>query len=162
MTMRELLPWRERNALPAWPGDASFGALRREMDSLLSDVWSGNGGRLLESVERAFPQVNVSENPEAWRVTAELPGLDEKDVQVAFESNLLLLSGKKSDEKEEKGRTWYRRERRSGEFQRAIELPAAIDTSKATATFQKGVLTVDVPKRPEAKSTRRTVEVKNA
>jgi HSP20 family protein len=156
------MPWRERSALPAWPGDPTFGAMRREMDALLNDMWSGNNARTLESVERAFPQVNVSENPEAWRVTAELPGLDEKDVQVSFESNLLLIAGKKSDEKEEKGRTWYRRERRSGEFQRAIELPATIDMTKATATFQKGVLVVDVPKMPEAKSSRRTIEVKSA
>jgi HSP20 family protein len=132
------------------------------MDALLNDVWSGNNARLLESVERTFPRVNVSENPEAWRVTAELPGLDEKDVQVSFESNLLLIAGKKADEKEEKGRTWYRRERRSGEFSRAIELPATIDMTKATATFQKGVLVVDVPKMPEAKSPRRTIEVKSA
>jgi HSP20 family protein len=106
--------------------------------------------------------VNVSENPEGYRVTAELPGMEEKDVQVAFEGNLLLLSGKKTDEKEEKGREWYRRERVSGEFQRAIELPQSIDTNKVSATFSKGVLTVDIAKRAEAKSQRRLVEVKPA
>lgn len=158
MTMRDLVPWRERSAWPSLARDP-FLSMQREMDALLQNVW-GDGG--IRPAERMFPRVNVSENVEAYRVSAELPGMDEKDVQVAFEGNLLLISGKKAEEKEEKGREWYRRERTSGEFQRAIELPNAVDTTKATATFAKGVLTVDVAKRAEAKSNRRTIEVKPA
>lgn len=160
MTLRDLVPWRERHSLPAWPADPAMATVRREMDALFDDFWNGNRARVPDVWDRAFPTLNVSENVEGWRVTAELPGMEEKDVQVTFEGNLLLVSGKKVDETEEKGRTWYRRERRSGEFQRAVELPAAIDTSKATATFAKGVLTVDVPKRPDAKTQRRVVDVK--
>lgn len=158
MTMRDLIPWRERSAFPAFARDP-FLSMQRDMDALLQNVW-GDGG--VRTADRIFPRVNVSENPEAYRVSAELPGMDEKDVQVAFEGNLLLISGKKAEEKEEKGREWYRRERLSGEFQRAIELPIAVDTAKATATFSKGVLTVDVAKRAEAKTNRRTIEVKTA
>jgi len=158
MTMRDLTPWREKSSWPTLNRDP-FLAMQRDLDTMLQDVW---GNSPTHNLERVFPRVNVSENPEAYRVTAELPGMEEKDVQVSFEGNLLLVSGKKTDEKEEKGREWYRRERVSGEFQRAIELPPSVDTSKATATFSKGVLTVDVAKRGEAKMAKRTIEVKPA
>src|SRR5688572_29018308 len=90
MTMRDLIPWRERSAWPTVNRDP-FLAMQRDLDSLLNDVWGNTPAR---NLERVFPRVNVSENPEAYRVTAELPGMEEKDVQVAFEGNLLLLSGK--------------------------------------------------------------------
>lgn len=162
MALRDLTPWREKRAFPSLFSSHPLASMQRDMDALLGDVSFGLPLRSMEDLERVFPRVNVSETVEGYRVTADLPGMDEKDVQVAFEGNLLLLSGKKQDEKEEKGREWYRRERTSGEFQRAIELPASIDTAKAAATFGKGVLTVEIPKRPEAKSQRRTIDVKSA
>lgn len=161
MAIRDLIPWRESRAFPLerW-NEQPFASMRRDMDALINEMVGGGAPRAFEAMERVFPRVNVSENPESYRVTAELPGMDEKDVQVSFDGNLLLIGGKKADEKEEKGREWYRRERLCGEFQRAIELPATIDPSKTSATFAKGVLTVDVPKRAEAKVNRRNVEVK--
>lgn len=160
MAIRDLVPWRERTAFPPSSRDVSFAALRREMDALLHDFWGGSGARFLDHADRPFPVVNVSENPEAWRVTAELPGLEAKDVQVSYEGNLLLLTGIKGDEREEKGRTWYRRERWNGTFERAIELPAAVDATRATAAFANGVLTIDVPKKPDAKVQRHAIAVK--
>jgi HSP20 family protein len=160
MSIRSLVPWRERSGSPFEGREHPLLSLRREMDTLFNDLWHGHSTGLTSGIENVFPRVNLSENPEAYRVTADLPGLGEKDVQVSFDNNLLVIAGNKVDEKEEKGREWYRRERTSGEFQRVIELPAAIDSGKATATFSKGVLTVDVPKLPQSKSTRRNIEVK--
>jgi HSP20 family protein len=161
MAIRDLIPWRESRAFPMarW-NEQPFASMQREMDALVNEMLGNVPARPNDALARGFPRVNFSENPEGYRVSAELPGMDEREVQVSFDGNLLLVSGKKVDEKEEKGREWYRRERLSGEFQRAIELPAAIDTDKATATFAKGVLTVDVPKKAEAKAGRRPIEVK--
>jgi HSP20 family protein len=160
MSIRSLVPWRERTISPFENRDHPFLSLRRDMDSFFNDLWNAHPSALPSSIENVFPRVNVSENAEAYRVTADLPGLGEKDVQVSFDNNLLLIAGNKVDEKEEKGREWYRRERVSGEFQRVIELPSTIDASKATASFAKGVLSVDVPKVAPTKTSRRTIEVK--
>jgi HSP20 family protein len=159
MSIRNLVPWRDRSS-SSIDRDHPLLSLRRDVDTMFNDLFRNGGSPGSTNADLVFPRVNLSENSETYRVTAELPGLSEKDVQVSFDSNLLLIAGTKVDEKDEKGRDYYRRERISGEFQRVIELPAAIDTSKAEATFSKGVLTVDVPKQPQSKSSRRTVEVR--
>jgi HSP20 family protein len=150
MPVQELMP---RSIEP-------FSLLRRDLDSLFESFWRTNGWPTAEMRASLFPTVNISDDVEFLRVTADLPGLERKDVTVALEEDRLVLCGSRSEEKEEKGRTWVRRERTSGEFRREIEIPFEIDAAKAVAAMHNGVLTVSLPKRPEAMQKRRVLEIK--
>ena len=88
------------------------------------------------------------------RITAELPGLDEKDVEVTVTSNMLTIKGEKKVEKEEEEGDSYYSERNYGHFERTIALPQGIDTNNAEAKFKKGVLKVTILRKPEAQSSR--------
>jgi HSP20 family protein len=92
------------------------------------------------------PSVDVVETDNAIKVTAELPGMDAKDVDVTVSHNTLTLKGEKKQEHEERGEGYYRSERSYGSFQRSIPLPSTVETDKAEAAFDKGVLTVTFPK----------------
>ena len=142
-----------------------FSLLRRDIDSLFDNVLRGNGWPTLPLAEARtawFPTVNLSDNAECFRVTADLPGMEKKDVTVAVEEDRLVLSGSRAEEKEEKGRNWYRRERSSGEFRREIPLSCEVDANKATATMHNGVLTVELPKKADAVQKRRVLEIKQS
>ncbi len=104
-----------------------------------------------------LPRVDVSETGKEVRITAELPGLDEKDMEVAVTNNMLTIKGEKKVEEEEGD--YYHSERSYGYFNRTIALPQGIDADKAEAKFKKGVLKVTIPKKPEAQSWRRKIEL---
>jgi HSP20 family protein len=109
-----------------------------------------------------LPAVDVSEDDKAYKVAAELPGLDEKDLDVSVSGDILTLKGEKRQEKEEKDKNWYVSERAYGSFQRAFTLPDGIDRDKITADFAKGVLTITLPKSAEARQQQKKIEVKAA
>ncbi len=157
MPLQELLPSRTLFD--------PFTMLRRDIDSLFND-FSRTGAwptaALSEAGTAWFPTINVSDNVESLRITADLPGMERKDVTVAVEEDRLVLSGSRAEEKEEKGRNWYRRERSCGEFRREIPLPCAVDPNKASAAMHNGVLTVELPKRAEAQQKRRLLEIKQS
>jgi HSP20 family protein len=157
MPVPELLPSRVLSE--------PFSLLRRDIDSLFENLLRGNGRpttSLAEAQAAWFPTVNLSDNAECFRVTADLPGMEKKDVTVAVEEDRLVLSGSRAEEKEEKGRNWYRRERSSGQFRREIPLACEVDANKATATMHNGVLTVELPKKAEAVQKRRVLEIKQS
>jgi HSP20 family protein len=104
-----------------------------------------------------MPPLDVRETENGYEVKVDLPGLEPKDVSVTFEDGMLTISGKRQFEKEDKGDTWHRIERGFGTFARSIRLPQTADTEKIEATFDKGVLTVSVPKTEQAKP--KTIEV---
>ena len=146
--------------LPSRIASDPFSLFRRDVDSLFDSFFRTNGLPLAEARGTAlFPTVNVSENNEGFRITADLPGLERKDVTLSIEGDRLVLSGSRTDEKEEKGRNWHRRERASGEFRREIEFPCEIDASKASAVMRHGLLIVELPKRPEVTQKRRILEI---
>lgn len=147
---------------PSGSRNEPFSLLRRDIDSLFDDFWRTNALPTADLKTVWLPTVNVSDNNECVRVTADLPGLEKKDVTVAIEDDRLVLSGSRSEEKEEKGRNWYRRERSSGEFRREILLPCDIDANKSSATMQHGVLTVELAKRLDGAQKRRVLEVKQS
>ena len=89
---------------------------------------------------------------------AEIPGVEQKDIQVSLQEQLLTVKGEKMQETEEKSETCHRLQRAWGAFARSVMLPAAVDTAKVTATFKDGVLTVTLPKTPAAKGTAITVK----
>jgi HSP20 family protein len=145
--------------LPARAATEPFSLLRRDPDSLFEVFFRANGWNAQQN-GAWLPSFNVSDNVESLRITADLPGLERKDVTVSLDDDRIVISGTRVDEKEEKGRSWYRRERTSGEFRREVLLPYDVDANKASAAMHNGVLTVELPKRPESAQKRRVLEVK--
>jgi len=104
--------------------------------------------------------LDVKEDEKCFHVTADLPGLTEKDVDVSFNDGLLTIRGEKKVEREEKNDTWHLIERSSGSFARRLSLSAGIDTEKIEAKFEKGVLSVTLPKLAEEKTKAKKIEIK--
>ena len=105
------------------------------------------------------PALDVRESQDRFDVTVDLPGLEPGDVNVTFEDGMLTISGKREFSAEDRGETWHRIERSFGTFARSMRLPQTADTERIEATFDKGVLTVSVPKTEQAKP--RTIEVRS-
>jgi HSP20 family protein len=108
------------------------------------------------------PAVDVVESEMAYEITAELPGMDEKNIEVKVANGSLTIKGEKQEEKEEKKKDYYLHERKFGSFERSFEVPDTFDVDKIEATFKKGVLSVTLPKKAEAQKPAKKVEVKAA
>jgi HSP20 family protein len=102
---------------------------------------------------------DVSESDEGIEVTAELPGMAEKDVEIALDDGVLTIKGEKKFEKETKDRDYHLSERRYGNFARSMRLPDSIDQEHIRANFDKGILSIMLPKRPEAKAQKKKIEI---
>ncbi|MCK6628821.1 MAG: Hsp20/alpha crystallin family protein [Anaerolineae bacterium] len=166
MAIKDMVPWKknDKNVLVRRQEDP-FTAFRYEMDRLFDDFF-GRGFGLTPfegAIDRfgAFnPQVDVIENDKEVKITAELPGLSERDVEVSLSNDVLTISGEKKHEKEDKGENYYRMERSYGSFQRSIPLPVEVQSDKVDATFKNGVLTVTLPKSPQATQNRKKIAIK--
>lgn len=110
----------------------------------------------------AAPAVDVSEDEGAYKITAELPGIEEKNIDVTIAGDMLTLKGEKQDTKEEKDKNYYLSERTYGSFQRCFALPDGVDRDKVAASLVKGVLTITLPKKAEAQKPAQKIEVKPA
>jgi HSP20 family protein len=108
----------------------------------------------------AAPHVDVSETDKAYQISAELPGLDEKDINVELKDDVLTLSGEKKEEEEKEEKDFHVSERRFGSFRRSFRLPSGVDQSKISADFKKGVLTIAMPKTAEAQQKSRNIDIK--
>jgi HSP20 family protein len=108
------------------------------------------------------PSLGVEETAESVRITAELPGLEEKDFELSVEDGVFLLRGEKRSETSSEKGGWSRTERSFGRFERRLALPAEIQADKASATFKNGVLEVTLPKQPEAKPKAHAIPIKQA
>jgi HSP20 family protein len=129
----------------SWRGAlAEMDRLRREMDRILESL-SGVGEAGL------FPPVNVSEDTDRFTVTAELPGVDPKEIDISVHGRNLSISGERKPPQVEEGARYHRRERPFGSFSRMIGLPVEVDPEKVEATYRNGVLTIVLPKAEEAK-----------
>jgi len=152
-----------------------FESLRREIDRLFEDFGVGMWrspfrssvfdvvplwGR--ETRWPAAPAVDFTDTEKAYEITAELPGIDEKNVEVKVANGVLTIKGEKQEEKEEKKKDYYLRERTYGAFERSFQLPDGVETDKIEASFKKGVLTVTLPKRVEAQVAAKKIDVKAA
>ena len=132
-----------------------FPSFRRILD--MEPAW-----RPLSTFTFSAPAVDLSEDDKGYKITAELPGLNAKDVDVSVSDGRLVLKGEKRQEKEEKEKNYFFSERAYGSFQRAFELPASVDRDKIAADFAKGVLTITLPKTAEAQKQSKKIEVKSA
>jgi HSP20 family protein len=164
---------RKLAAVPApW---RPFENLRREIDRLFEDfdggMWRSRLGRSLFDVQSfrpreanwaATPAVDVAETEKAYEIAAELPGMDEKNIEVKFADGVLTIKGEKHEEKEEKKKDYYLSERSFGSFQRSFQVPDSVEADKIEASFKKGVLTVTLPKSAAAQKAAKKIDVKAA
>jgi HSP20 family protein len=137
----------------------------RLFDDFSSGFWRGSlfdmaPFRRAEAAFRTMPAVDVAESDKADEITAELPGLDEKNIEVKLANGVLSIKGEKQEEKEEKRKGYYRRERSFGSFERSFQVPEGIDTDKIAASFKNGILSVTLPKSAEAQKQATKIEVK--
>jgi HSP20 family protein len=145
-----------------------FAGLRQEIDRLFNDFdpWRLPLPRAFFGSEPgllgAGVAVDIVEKDKAFEVTAELPGLTEKDIQVDLVNGSLRIQGEKREEKEEKQKDYYLSERRYGSFERRFQIPDGVDVDKIDASFQQGVLTITLPKTAEAQKPTKTIAVKAA
>jgi HSP20 family protein len=138
---------------------AEFWPLHRVIQSL-DDAFRGLPMTPTEAA--AMPvKIDVKEDEKAFYVSADLPGLTEKEVEVTFDDGLLTIRGEKKVERDEKKDTWHIVERSYGSFARRVSLSAAIDASKIEAKFDKGVLSVSLPKQPQEQTAGRKIEIKS-
>ncbi|MBI5137685.1 MAG: Hsp20/alpha crystallin family protein [Nitrospirae bacterium] len=143
-----------------------FVSLQREMNRLFDEFWRGfplvpTGWP--ESWQGGFsPRTDVAETDTQVRVTVELPGMDEKDIEVTLSGDTLTIKGEKKTEMAETREGAYHGERYYGAFRRMIPLPAEVEAGKVAASFRKGVLTITMPKAKAAEGEVRRIEVKAA
>jgi HSP20 family protein len=166
MNVRDLIPWHRGSAPAAGQSGAvsPFEALHREIDRVFDDFWRGSG-RLPEVFGGAFesvPQVDVTEDDAGFQVTAELPGMAQKEITLDFSDNTLTISGEKKVERDEKKKDYHVMERAHGSFRRAIPFPVEVEADKVSAAFKNGVLSVSLPKSKAAKAKTKRIAIKSA
>ena len=163
----------DRPTVPA--GRRPFESLRREVDRLFEDFgvrsWRAPLGNTVFDIEPFWrgeiswgkvPAVDIIEKDKAYEVSAELPGMDESNIDVKFADGTLTIKGEKNEEKEAKKKDCYLSERHFGSFQRTFQVPNGIDPDKIDATFKNGVLTVTLPKSAEAAKNEKKIAIKKA
>jgi HSP20 family protein len=171
-TAPESRPAATTTAWPDWPY-LPFGELRRQVDRFFDDFTSGYSltpfGRRWLDVEPSrragpalvsFPAMEVAEHDKEYVITAELPGMDEKGIELSVANGVLSIKGEKQEEKEESKKDYYLSERRYGSFERSFQIPSGVDGGKIDASFQKGVLKVTLPKTEAAQQQQRKIEIK--
>jgi len=138
-------------ALTEWRPMADLFSIRDEMDRLFDDVFTHSPFRrgLLEY--RWNPRIDIAETTDEIVVKAELPGMTREDVNISITDNVLTLKGEKKQEEEIKEENYHHVERSYGSFQRSFTLPTSVKPEDAKATFKDGILSINVPKREEAK-----------
>ena len=153
MRLRSLVPFRDSGALMP-PGFGLFG-LHREIDRLFSEFAQGAGPNGAQNI---VPNIEISETDKAIEVSAEMPGLERKDVEISIDDDTLTIRGEKKVEENQNDKNVQHSERSYGVFVRVLQLPPGIDPSSVQATMSNGVLKLTIPK--PAKSEPKKIEVK--
>ena len=146
----ELVPWRPFRELAP---------LKREMDSLFKRFF-GELPFAGTAPEEWLPAMDVSETEDSILVKTELPGLEVQNIDVSILGDLLTIKGEKKREEEKKGEYFHCTERYCGSFQRSFRLPSTVNIDKVEAKFDKGILTIALPKTEEAKTKEIKIQVK--
>jgi len=164
MDFRSLVPWRDRSQAPTARDDFfdPFLNFRREVDRIFDSFFEGFGARAGGDGNWLAPAVDIAESDKELVLTAELPGVNEKDVEVTLADDLLTIKGQKKAEHEEKNGSFTYAERRYGSFSRSIRLPFHAGDAEVDAKYDKGVLTIRIPKPAEVQKAVRRIEVRPA
>jgi HSP20 family protein len=147
--------------------------LRQEIDRLFDDFGIGTWRspfrssffdmdpfRRAKAAFSGMPAVDVTETEKGYKVVAELPGMDEKNIEVKITNGMLTIKGEKQEDKEEEKQDYYVRERSFGSFERTLPVPDGVDLDKVDASFKNGVLTVALPKTAEAQKAEKKIAVR--
>jgi HSP20 family protein len=150
-------------ALVRWEPVRELNSLQQEMNRLFSTFFDtptgGNGGSV---ARRWIPAMDLVETDDHYVLTADLPGLTEGDINLEFEGDVLTLSGERKTEQSERKEGFYRLERATGSFSRSLTLPEGVDPEAVSATFDKGVLEVRIPKPERRKPKKVAIQVGDA
>jgi HSP20 family protein len=144
---RKVRPWFRRGPLES---------IREEMEELFSRTF-GEGADLW-TVDRITPSLDLSETDSALEVRMDIPGMEAKDIDIQVNANVLTVSGERKEEREEKGKTYHRVERRVGSFSRSVTLPCPVKEDAVDAQYKNGILFIKLPKTEEAKARKITVK----
>lgn len=161
--MRSLIPFSWNRDLFRRDGEHDpFVAMQKEVNRIFEDF--GRGGPLAHFGANGdvTPRIDVAETDTALEVTAELPGIDEKDIEVVLRDDLLTIKGEKKSEHEEKRKDYHLVERSFGSFARSIRLPFEADSEAVKANFAKGVLKISIAKPAEVKEKTVKIPVRSA
>lgn len=167
MAITDIIPWNRNRALATRPKDVvdPFNVLPRDINRVFGNFLSDwtRPDRMVSMLDRQMgsfmPEIDVKETDKQFQVTADLPGMDEKDLEVMFVNGALSIKGEKREEHEEEKGNMFHSERRYGVFERMIPLSSDIDLNKAKASFKKGVLKIALPKTENARSNRKTIPI---
>jgi len=157
MAIKSLIPFSGENNLLPRSVRNNFINLQREIDRVFEEFTSNFS---LTSSADLLPKLDARETDREVELTVELPGLEEKDVDVSIANGVLTIKGEKKAEKKETEGEYHYSERSYGSFYRSIQVPAGVDESHIKASMSKGVLTVSIPKIPAAQA--KKIEVKAA
>ncbi|MEW6601982.1 MAG: Hsp20/alpha crystallin family protein [Nitrospirota bacterium] len=160
MTIRDLVPSFGKKRVPVRYGLEPFGMLSEDFNRMFENLFRGFDMDLFGGRSGIFsPSVEVSENEKEIKVEAELPGLDEKDIDITLTDERLTISGEKKEENESSDKDFFMKERTYGSFRRSIPLYAEVQTDKVKAHFKKGVLTVTLPKTEKERENKKKINV---
>lgn len=156
--LRNIIPHTPRSgsSLTRWN---SFDDLDRVFDNFFRNAMTNVHLPSAAALTSVPVRMNISETDKAYTVTAELPGLEQKDIELTLDEGLLTISGEKSEESEEEGKTFHRVERSYGKFTRTLQLPADADENGITASMKNGVLSVTVAKMAKPEKTQKRIEI---
>jgi HSP20 family protein len=158
MSVGDLIPWRNRNSVSTRPERDPFSALHDQIDRLFDDFTRGFGMPSLAGDRGlGWPSVDVKEDDKRVCVEAELPGMEEKDVEVWLQDNVLTIRGEKRIEQDDARRRYS--ERYFGHFERRIPLGADVEADAVNAKFKNGVLRVEIPKTAQAQERSRRISI---
>lgn len=162
MTLREFIPFTKKSVPVKREREHPLSLLRHDMDTLFDEFFRGFDMNPFfgTHAERFTPNVDITESDKEIRVSAELPGMDEKDIDITLNHDSLTIKGEKKEEKEDKGKDYYRMERSYGTFCRTIPVPVEIETDKINAHYKKGILTIKIPKSAKAIEEKKKITVK--
>ncbi len=133
-----------------------FASWREEMNDLLARIWTGPEDRT--GFFASKPALDVAETENAFEVRLDIPGMEPKDFDIKVQGNVVTLSGKREEKKEEKDKTYHRIERRSGSFSRTVTLPCEVNEDEVAAEYTQGVLNVSLPKAEKSRAKRIVVK----
>ena len=153
--MKFLTPWNHNDFAP-------LSDFRKEMNQLFSKFFEDFAPMEGRGLGDEFsPKINVKEMEKEFQISAELPGMEEKDIEVSLTDNALTIKGEKKFESEDKREGYHRVECSYGSFQRVIPIPVEIDSEKVTAKYEKGILNIHLPKSEVIESKAKRIEIKS-
>ncbi|GHB42325.1 heat-shock protein [Pseudovibrio japonicus] len=164
--MVNILPWQRSNNLNIRKERTPFSSLQGEINRVFDDFFNNgfpdmpNFPSALAKEHMLAPAVDIIEDDKGFKIEAELPGLTQDDVDVTITDSYLTIKGHKEDTKETKSENFVHRERYSGAYQRTIALPETVNADKANASFDKGLLRIEIPKKTEAVKQAKKLEIK--